>query len=151
MQHLTQKDQLPHTTTSVQFALKLSRPHQDNTSLDGDLMSEKEMYATVRSSGDRLVLGFLNNYKTQLLVYFGKPLEAVERSDESSDFGVSVGMGTAFISRFYFFTGIANLRAYEIKKQRKYIRKARAMKNFLKALVVIYKDNNILCSSTRYQ
>lgn len=144
IQHAGHTDQWLHTVTSVQFAQKLHRPHASNTTLDGDLMKEDEMFELTRSKGEMVLLGFLNNYKVQLLVHFGdNPLEAIKHGEESAGMGTAYGMGTPFISRFVFFVGLANLRSYEKTKKRKYLRTARVMKNRLKALAK-EKNPNIL-------
>mmetsp|Transcript_5182 Transcript_5182/g.9170 ORF Transcript_5182/g.9170 Transcript_5182/m.9170 type:complete len:436 (+) Transcript_5182:106-1413(+) len=134
IKHSGHTDQWLHTVASVQFAQKLSRPHQDNTTLDGDCMIEDEMFALVRSKGENVVLGLLNNYKVQLLVHFGDPLDAIKHGEESAEMGIAYGMGNPFISRFQFFVGLANLRAYEKTRKRKHLNTARMMKNRLKEL-----------------
>ena len=141
IKHSGHVDQWLHTVTSVQFAQKLARPHRDNTTLDGDLMNEDEMFALVRSKGEMVVLGFLNHYKVQLLVHFGDPLDAIKHCEESAQMGIAYGMGTPFIPRFHFFVGLANLRAYEITKKRKHLQTARTMKNRLKELAKAENPN----------
>ena len=141
IKHCGHTDQWLHTVTSVQFAQKLSRPHRDNTTLDGDCMVESEMFELVRSKGEMVVLGFLNNYKVQLLVHFGDPLDAIKHGAESAQMGIAYGMGTPFIPRFEFFVGIANLWAYEKTRLRKYLKTARIMKNRLKALAKAENPN----------
>ena len=134
-------DQWLHAVTAVQFAQKLSRPHRDDTTLDGDCMVESKMFDLARSKGEMVTLGCLNNYKVQLLVHFGDPLDAIKHGEESAQMGIAYGMGTPFIPRFEFFVGIANLWAFEKTKMRKYLKTARMMKNRLKALAKVQNPN----------
>jgi hypothetical protein len=135
-------DQLKYNMTSIQFAYKLTRPHESNTTLDGDIItSEAEMYEKAKKMNDPVLIAFLDHYKILLLIHFGRTVEAKKHCKQSAGMGVAYGQGTPFVPRFTFNCGIVYYYLYDETRKKKYLRRARKIKDRLQGWAKINNPN----------
>ena len=94
-----QDDQACFTECNLQFAHNLAYPQTDDavsTALDGDYMTEASMRAIATENNDVILNAFVDYFKMQLSIYFGRPQEAVEHGDKVVAFGFEYGQGSTF-------------------------------------------------------